>query len=196
MARKRKNLSSEDTDLWNKVKDTIEPLHDPTSLSALLDQIVSDPPKRQAALLSSVAVKQTVKKTRKLEQAPSIHQDRAERRSPNMDKKNFRKLVQGRKEIDATLDLHGMTSQQAQTRFHTFIHQGSLAGWRLVLVITGKGNKTHMDEFNRPRTGVLRNSLPDWVRSAALSDKVLQVTPAQPRHGGAGAFYVYLRRPR
>ena len=201
MTRKRNRLSVEDTTLWNKVTESIEPLHDPTSLEAALDQIVSDapqsrPPKKQSALLSSASIKPAAKQARNLIQGPSVFPDQAERRSPNMDKKNFRKLVQGRKEIDATLDLHGMTSAQAQARFQVFINQGARAGWRLILVITGKGNKTHMDEFNRPRSGVLRSSLPDWVRSAALSDKVLQVTPAQQRHGGAGAFYVYLRRPR
>ncbi|MBT6895418.1 MAG: Smr/MutS family protein, partial [Rhodobacterales bacterium] len=52
------------------------------------------------------------------------------------------------------------------------------------------------DEFQRPINGVLRQSLPDWLSGPSVSDKVLQVTQAQPKHGGTGAFYVYLRRKR
>ena len=117
-------------------------------------------------------------------------------RSPNMDKRNFQRLMKGKLEIDATLDLHGMTADQAKLQMIQFISNAYRQGLRLVLVITGKGNRTHRDEFNRERGGVLRQSLPDWVAGSTMTDKVLQVTHAQPKHGGTGAYYVYLRRQR
>ena len=76
------------------------------------------------------------------------------------------------------------------------ISQSHLLGKRLIIVITGKGKHKGFDEFQRPINGVLRKSMPDWVNNSAISQKVLQVTPAQPKHGGDGAFYVYLRRQR
>ena len=116
--------------------------------------------------------------------------------SPNMDKRNFQRLLKGRIEIDETLDLHGMTAEQARAQLVLALQRAHGRGARLVLVITGKGKRTHIDEFNRPRSGVLRAALPDWLRAGALAGIVLQVTQAHPRHGGKGAFYVYLRRRR
>ena len=46
------------------------------------------------------------------------------------------------------------------------------------------------------RHGILRHSLPHWLAAPPLSGRILQVAPAHQRHGGAGAFYVYLRRQR
>jgi len=71
------------------------------------------------------------------------------------------------------------------------------SGARLVLVITGKG-RTHRDEGGvmPTRRGIIRHSVPDWLRQLPLRDKVVQVIPAHRKHGGDGAYYVYLRRKR
>ena len=113
-----------------------------------------------------------------------------------MDKRNFQRLLKGKMDIDATLDLHGMTADQAKQHLTLFLRNAHKRHLRMILVITGKGRIHGVDEFNRPKGGVLRQSLPDWLRSPALGHLVLQVTPAQQRHGGSGAWYVYLRRIR
>ncbi len=115
--------------------------------------------------------------------------------TPNMDKKNFQRLVRGKLEIDGRLDLHGMTQEQAKITLRSKLMQAHERGKRLILVITGKG-KQRTDEFNRQIIGVLRQNVPMWLRQAPLSSIVLEVTSAQQRHGGEGAFYVYLRRNR
>jgi DNA-nicking Smr family endonuclease len=115
--------------------------------------------------------------------------------TPNMDKKNFQRLVRGKLEIDGRLDLHGLTQEQAKIMLRSKLMQAHERGKRLILVITGKG-KQHTDEFNRQVVGVLRQNLPIWLRQAPLSSIVLEVTAAQARHGGDGAFYIYLRRNR
>jgi DNA-nicking Smr family endonuclease len=66
---------------------------------------------------------------------------------------------------------------------------------RLVLVITGKG-KTGANAFPTPLNGLLRTALPGWLETPALRPFIAAVRPAHPRHGGAGAFYVVLRRQR
>ena len=126
---------------------------------------------------------------------PNFHEDN-KINSPNMDKKNFKKLVKGKMEIEGTIDLHGLTADQAKIKLITFINHSYSIGKRLIIVITGKGKHKGFDEFQRPINGVLRQNLPEWLSGPSVSNKVLQVTQAQPKHGGAGAFYVYLRRQR
>jgi DNA-nicking Smr family endonuclease len=60
---------------------------------------------------------------------------------------------------------------------------------RTVLVITGKGG------FGDAR-GVLREAVPRWLNEGDLRPRVLSCAWAQPKHGGAGALYVLLRRQR
>ena len=126
---------------------------------------------------------------------PNFHEDN-KINSPNMDKKTFKKLVKGKMEIEGTIDLHGLTADQAKIKLITFINHSYSLGKRLIIVITGKGKHKGFDEFQRPINGVLRQNLPEWLSGPSVSNKVLQVTQAQPKHGGAGAFYVYLRRQR
>ena len=126
---------------------------------------------------------------------PNFHEDN-KINSPNMDKKNFKKLVKGKMEIEGTIDLHGLTADQAKIKLITFINHSYSLGKRLIIVITGKGKHKGFDEFQRPINGVLRQNLPEWLSGPSVSNKILQVTQAQPKHGGAGAFYVYLRRQR
>jgi DNA-nicking Smr family endonuclease len=113
-----------------------------------------------------------------------------------MDRKAFAKLKRGKLSPEGKIDLHGMTLAQAHPALLQFIMASQAAGRRLVLVITGKG-KTKRDEGPIPmRPGALKHQVPDWLRAPAMAGAVLQVTPAHRRHGGDGAYYVYLRRRR
>jgi DNA-nicking Smr family endonuclease len=71
------------------------------------------------------------------------------------------------------------------------------SGKRLVLVITGKGGKREeLGAIAPQRMGALKRQVPLWLTMAPVSTAVLQVTESHIRHGGAGAYYVYLRRAR
>ena len=75
-----------------------------------------------------------------------------------------------------------------------FILSARSAGLRLVLVITGKGRG---DLGPLPtRSGALRHEVPHWLGMAPMAGAVMQVVPAHFRHGGGGAYYVWLRRFR
>ncbi len=114
-----------------------------------------------------------------------------------MDRRRFEQLRKGKIKPDARLDLHGLTADQAHSQLIAFIHRSHGAGKRLALVITGKGNTTHAEEGIMPtRQGILRHSLPHWLDRADLRPLILQITPAHAKHGGGGAYYVYLRRSR
>ena len=69
-------------------------------------------------------------------------------------------------------------------------------GRRFVLVITGKGKSRPDDGPIPERHGVLRHQVPHWLNSPPLRSHVLQISEANRKHGGLGAYYVYLRRPR
>jgi DNA-nicking Smr family endonuclease len=113
-----------------------------------------------------------------------------------MDRRRLDRLRRGRLEPEARLDLHGMDSARAHVRLSDFILGAHADGLRLVLVITGKGRADEGDGIMPRRSGILRHSLPHWLAAPPLVARILQVAPAHARHGGAGAFYVYLRRSR
>ena len=106
-----------------------------------------------------------------------------------VDRANAERLKRGLHRIEARLDLHGMTQSEAHRALFAFVHASRDAGLRCVLVITGRG-------FGPNGPGVLKSSVPRWLEQPVLRRQLLAIAPAQPRHGGAGALYVLLRRQR
>lgn len=113
-----------------------------------------------------------------------------------MDRRAHQAMTRGRFRPEGRIDLHGMTLAQAHPALIRFILSSQAAGLRLVLVITGKGRRGDDDGPIPQRVGALRHQLPHWLSQPPLCGVILQTTPAHARHGGAGAFYVYLRRAR
>ena len=109
--------------------------------------------------------------------------------SPGVDRRTAEKFRRGQLAVEARLDLHGSTQEQAHRALASFIQQAHANGLRTVLVITGKGG------FGDAR-GVLREAVPRWLNEGDLRPRVLSCAWAQPKHGGAGALYVLLRRQR
>jgi DNA-nicking Smr family endonuclease len=101
-------------------------------------------------------------------------------------------LSRGRKEIDARLDLHGMTQTRAHHRLFTFLQRAHSDGLTFVLVITGKG-KVGGAEAER---GVLRRQVPLWLSLPEFRSLVVGFEEAHIGHGGEGALYVRVRRSR
>ncbi len=199
MARK---LSPEEKELWQTVaKDVsrLEPRHlsvdgAATKVSSAVAKIgakVSDG-SRSAASAAMTNLSPDLVGSRAVVRSPAPNPAKPERII--MDRKTFSKMRSGKLSPDARIDLHGLTVDQAQLRLTAFIKAAHARGDRLLLVITGKG-RGRDDEGPIPRRqGVLRHHVPLWCRQAPLGALVLQLTPAHRRHGGEGAFYVYLRR--
>jgi len=102
-----------------------------------------------------------------------------------MQKKLQRKIRQGQLAIEDRLDLHGYNQNQAIAALNGFLHQALTAELRMLIVIHGKGNRSGSD-------AVLKPLVRHWL---AQQSSVLAWCPAQPKHGGEGASYVYLRSP-
>jgi DNA-nicking Smr family endonuclease len=109
--------------------------------------------------------------------------------SPGVDRRTAEKFRRGRLDVEARLDLHGMIQEEAHRALVSFVRRAHGDGLRTVLIITGKGG------FGDTR-GVLREAVPRWLNESDLRPRVLSCAWAQPKHGGAGALYVLLRRQR
>ncbi|SDT28262.1 Smr/MutS family protein [Bradyrhizobium canariense] len=101
-------------------------------------------------------------------------------------------LSRGRKEIDARLDLHGMTQTRAHRALSDFLQRAHANGLTFVLVITGKGRTTGSES----ERGVLRRQVPQWLNLPEFRTMVVGFEEAHIGHGGEGALYVRIRRVR
>jgi len=108
-------------------------------------------------------------------------------RFAGIDRANAERLKRGKHKVEAWLDLHGMTQDEAHRALAAFIRGARAAGKRCVLVITGRGN------IGR---GVLKSAVPRWLEEPEFRPHLLAIATAQPRDGGNGALYVMLRRTR
>lgn len=114
---------------------------------------------------------------------------------PQMDARLKQRLVRGQIPVEARLDLHGLTLKEAERAMDRLLRHAVAAQQRCLLVITGKGvSRDATDMYER--RGVLRVWLPDWLRRGPWRDQILGIAPARQEQGGAGAFYVLLRRQR
>ncbi|MBV9824769.1 MAG: Smr/MutS family protein [Alphaproteobacteria bacterium] len=108
-------------------------------------------------------------------------------RHAGIDRASLDRLRRGRYPIEARLDLHGMTQDEAHRAVSRFVATSRVLGRRCVLVITGHG---------RMSGGVLKSAVPRWLNEPSLRHELLAVTAAQPRDGGSAALYLLLRRTR
>jgi len=196
--RKPRHLSAEERELWDKVAARTVPLREgPRPQPA-----PPDPPKRPRKETEATPAPPQgfrVGQNAKMESAHDVLgpvADRLSRAPVNMDNKSHRKMTRGKLQPEARLDLHGMTTAEAHPALAAFILGSQAKGRRLVLVITGKGKDRDEGGPIPTRQGVLRHQVPQWLALAPLAQAVLQVSPAHFRHGGHGAYYVYLRRNR
>lgn len=112
---------------------------------------------------------------------------------PGLERRERMGLRRGSLAIDARIDLHGLYQADAHAALVGFLLRAREAGHARVLVVTGKGgDKGPVSPFSE--RGVLRRSVPHWLRGAELGHFVLGFEEAARHHGGAGALYVRLRR--
>jgi DNA-nicking Smr family endonuclease len=137
-----------------------------------------------------MAPKKPVLPVRKAAPAPlaPVHPPAPQTAPPKgFDRATETKLRRGQLPLEGWLDLHGMTQQEAFEALHGFISACIAQGKRTVLIITGKGKMSG---------GVLKQKLPLWLEEPSLRRHIIAVTPAQPKDGGSGAFYLRLRKPQ
>lgn len=97
----------------------------------------------------------------------------------------FRKLRLGQYPIEARLDLHRMTVEEARREVFGFVQDCLRYGIRSVIILHGKG------ERNPDGIALLKSHLAKWLPEL---DDVMAFHSAQRHHGGTGAVYVMIRK--
>ncbi len=186
MNEKRGKHAHPDAALWHRVAESVAPLPKRAKRKAIKIEIdvIASPEKAVKPAKPSKAPPAPIK--------PAPLPELSHSHAPGLDAASHEKLKRGRMKIEARLDLHGHTLEAAHKVLAEFVGRCGERGLRTLLVITGKGGKGDEGE---PRA-TLRQSVPRWLNEPTLRKRVLAFAQAQPRHGGAGALYVLLKRKR
>jgi DNA-nicking Smr family endonuclease len=179
-SRKGRRLSSEDLALWDGVTKSVRPLRKRTRTAEPAIAAAEAPKPQRAPKRSTVAP---------VASAPAP----APKKAPSLatlDRKAKQKIARGRDSIDARLDLHGHTQAEAHDALLRFLRRIQSKGGRVVLVITGKGGRGESDR------GVLKRAVPLWLALPEFRALVIGFDSAAIPHGGEGALYVRLRKPK
>lgn len=158
-----------------------------------------DLPDFEALLSETLTDDVPIKKIPAGKQDKKVHSRaaQAEFKSTEIDRRTAEKLRKGKMRIEARCDLHGLNQEQAYDLLNQFIETARLRGCRCVLVITGKGkSRVSTPMAIEPERGILKQKVPQWLGERHLSPHILKTYTAQPKDGGTGALYVYLRRAR
>jgi DNA-nicking Smr family endonuclease len=103
---------------------------------------------------------------------------------PGLSRQTLRRLRRGYWKIDARLDLHGFSRDDARQELGAFLNTCNKRGFRCVQVIHGKGLNS------KNREPVLKILVRSWL---AQHNHVLAFCQANPAEGGSGAVLVLLK---
>ena len=188
--RRKRVLSEEEHALWDSVARQTKPLR---KKSRLAKTAPAKTPVGTTPAPPLAAVKPVAKAA-----APARHMPSPPlAKSPvpplaSLGRRGRSRLARGKDEIDARLDLHGMTQVRAHHALLAFLQRARSDGLTFVLVITGKG-KVGSAEQER---GVLRRQVPHWLGLPEFRALVVGFEEAHIGHGGEGALYVRIRRAK
>jgi DNA-nicking Smr family endonuclease len=175
-----RRLSAEEIELWLTVAKTVAPR--PGSL------LPQPAPVRNIESTTAEAAPVTAPESA-ASLPPPIARKAATPLAP-LERRLRQKLARGQAAPDAAIDLHGLRRQEAFVALRQFLSRAQRDGARLVLVVTGKGERGAMDG----EAGVLRRNVPQWLRAPEYNAIIVGFEEAARPHGGAGALYVRLRR--
>lgn len=194
----RRALSAEEQRLWGAVLATVRPLR---AVAAPIARPAAAPPVLRAGEGPGLVPA----KSRPLPPLAPVGSQRRPARGltvspaaappPNtLDGGWDKRLSRGVVAPDASLDLHGHTLASAHALLDAGLARSIARGDRVLLLVTGKPPRP---ESERPHArGAIRAAVADWLGASRHADAIAAVRGAHPRHGGAGALYIVLRRPR
>ncbi|WP_431470025.1 Smr/MutS family protein [Sphingosinithalassobacter sp. LHW66-3] len=190
MSRAGRRLGPDEAALWARVIATVKPL-----------EPVPPPPPAAAASAPPSPKPAAPKGPAKAARAPAPAQPPQRPAPPSpplaastLDGSWDRRLSRGLVAPESSIDLHGHTLATAYDRLDRGLAAAIARGDRLLLLVTGKPPRP---EAERPYArGAIRAAVNDWLAASRHADRIAAVRGAHPRHGGAGALYIVLRRPR
>jgi DNA-nicking Smr family endonuclease len=177
----RRRPSEEDRALWARVTRSVTPLRK-SSAPAAPGPSAPPTPHKPPAKASARTAAVTHAAATKPSPAPAP--------LAPLDRRLKARLKRGTQAIDARIDLHGMTQNEAHAALIRFLRQAQRDGARFALVITGKGVRGDDDR----ERGVLRRQVPLWLRLPEFHPYVIGFEAAHVGHGGEGALYLHIRK--
>jgi DNA-nicking Smr family endonuclease len=180
---RRRKLSADERALWGRVTRSLAPLK---RVRPAADRVDVDVPERHPKGASALRAEPVIA------HRPAPVPKPAPGPAP-LDRRLKQRLARGSEPIEARIDLHGRTQGEAHAALLRFLRRAQADGVRFVLVITGKGGRA--DDAWSER-GVLKRQVPQWLRLPEFRPYVVGFEAAHVGHGGEGALYVQVRRPR
>ena len=168
-------LKPDDQKAWDAIRRSVRPLQG--GKTPRIKRGVTEHPLLKALGKSPATTPEPVKKARL--QHPSSAPVGPQNRGGE------RLVRRGKVDISAKFDLHGHTQSSAWSALPSFLMREQARGSGCVIVITGKGKQGG---------GILRHNFLRWLEMPEARMLVSGYAEAHPRHGGAGAFYVFIRR--
>lgn len=190
---RKRVLSEEERALWDSVARQTKPLRKKPRLAKAP---LAKAPLSRTAAAQSASVKPATKPAAPPRPIPAAQPPQVSKSTVpplvSLGRRERARLSRGKDEIEARLDLHGMTQMHAHHALFGFLQRAHSDGLTFVLVITGKG-KVGSAEHER---GVLRRQVPHWLSLPEFRALVVGFEQAHIGHGGEGALYVRVRRSR
>ena len=98
-----------------------------------------------------------------------------------------------------SIDLHGYTLENANKVIEEFINKSFLENINKLIVVTGKG--LHSDNEKNPYVSkdlsILKYSVPEFIlNNKNLMEKINEISEAKIEDGGAGSFYIFLKKKK
>jgi len=187
-----RGLTEQEAALWARVAKTVTPLkegRDPArpSLDARTGSKKTLAPKaRQADGLQTKAAHELGGPSKRASRDLGSH---------GLDSSWDRKLSRGAIQPDFTLDLHGVFLDAAHGYLMQGLTEAKAMGARVVLLVTGKPRPVESADRGQKR-GAIRAKVLDWLAHSEHASDIAAIRGAHPRHGGAGALYIILKRKR
>ena len=97
------------------------------------------------------------------------------------------------------IDLHGFTLDKANKSIEKFIKNSFLEKVNKIIVVTGKGlhSQNEKDPYVSKKLGILKYSIPEFInKNTDLMNIIHEIKEATIEDGGAGAFYIYLKKKK
>jgi DNA-nicking Smr family endonuclease len=186
-----RKLAPDEAALWARVMATARPLRAISPPMRLAEPVATPAAPVQVAKKTSSATIPTRLEMGKRVQpaAPSMP-----RPGTTLDSSWDKRLSRGIVTPDVTVDLHGHTLHSAHDLLEGALDRAVARGDRVLLLVTGRPPRP---ESERPHVrGAIRAAVGDWLAGSRFAGSIAAVRNAHPRHGGAGALYIILRRER
>jgi DNA-nicking Smr family endonuclease len=185
-----RGLSKEDAQLWQRAVADVSALRETKQKAAA--SLLGPPPSppRQESADPSGRRPGAASPQRPVPVRPQpLPVELGARNPPGVDKRTVIRLRRGLISPETQIDLHRQTREGAHRLLASFLATSQARGQRCVLVITGKG-------YGSGGAGVLKTMVPRWLSEEPNRERVLAFCHAVTAHGGDGALYVLLRKPR